>query len=141
MPSQVLSSLGTLVLSRVRLPESSSHPSRNSLGVLAIFYSPNGTVGACGVAIQNSDFAIALNTVDFGAGANCGKETFGATITAIVVDICTECAPGGVKLTTGVEALTGTTGTIDVAWHIKVFPPPVDITGLGTLVPPIAHAS
>ncbi|KAJ7082574.1 hypothetical protein C8R44DRAFT_894745 [Mycena epipterygia] len=117
---------------------------RDSGLVPAIFYSPNGAVGACGVAIQNSDFAIALNTVDFGAGANCGKETFvtfeGATITAIVVDICTECAPGGVKLTTGVEALTGTTGTIDVTWHIKVFPPPVDITGLASSYTPTQGA-
>ncbi|KAJ7051753.1 hypothetical protein C8F01DRAFT_948296, partial [Mycena amicta] len=88
----------------------------------AIFYSPNGTIGACGNAIQNTDFSVALNTADFADGANCGKETFvtfeGASITAIVEDVCTECAPGGIKLTSFVEELTGTTGTIEVTWHL-----------------------
>ncbi|KAJ7033228.1 hypothetical protein C8F04DRAFT_1002987 [Mycena alexandri] len=101
--------------------------------VTAIFDSPNGAIGACGFAIQNADFAIALSPADFANGANCGKPAFvsngGASITVTVADICKECTNGGVKLTSGVEVLTGQTGPIPVTWHIKVFPPAVKITG------------
>ncbi|KAJ7159749.1 hypothetical protein C8R46DRAFT_852310, partial [Mycena filopes] len=70
----------------------------------AIFTSPNGAVGACGVAVQNADFATALSPADFANGANCGKEAFvssirGASISVLVTDLCTECTSGGVKLT------------------------------------------
>ncbi|KAJ6464756.1 hypothetical protein C8R47DRAFT_1026051 [Mycena vitilis] len=102
--------------------------------VQAIFYSPNGTVGACGNAIQNTDFAVALNTADFANGASCGEKLTvsfqGASITTVVQDVCPECAtPGGIKLTSFVESLTGTTGPIEVTTSVVVVPPPVLIDG------------
>ncbi|KAJ7051736.1 hypothetical protein C8F01DRAFT_1066624 [Mycena amicta] len=109
--------------------------------VPAFFYSPNGAVGACGEAVQNSDFSVALNSADFANGANCGKETFvtflGASITAIVVDVCTECAPGGIKLPSGIKEVAGIQqDNIEVTWHVKVFPPPVKVTGTAAAYTP-----
>ncbi|KAJ7159744.1 hypothetical protein C8R46DRAFT_906604, partial [Mycena filopes] len=109
----------------------------------AIFASPNGAVGACGVAVQNADFAIALSPADFANGATCGKEAFvsngGASITVLVTDVCTECTNGGVKLTSGVEVLTGQVGPIPVTWHLKVFPPRTNHTGTGTCIAFFTH--
>ncbi|KAJ7642344.1 RlpA-like double-psi beta-barrel-protein domain-containing protein-containing protein, partial [Mycena polygramma] len=89
----------------------------------AIFYSPNGTVGACGNAIQNTDFAVALNTADFVNGASCGEKLTvsfnGKNVTASVQDSCTNCAAGDFKLSApAFEALTGSQSTksVKVVW-------------------------
>ena len=42
--------------------------------VLATFYYPNGGYGACGNPIQNTDYAVALNTDSYASGANCGRQ-------------------------------------------------------------------
>ncbi|KAJ7760143.1 hypothetical protein DFH07DRAFT_740916 [Mycena maculata] len=93
------------------------------LAVPATFYSPNGAVGACGVAIQNSNFSVALNTADFKNGASCGEDIVvsanGKSITASVQDVCADCASGSIGLTSSAfEALTGSNSAkpVEIVW-------------------------
>ncbi|KAJ7766199.1 hypothetical protein B0H16DRAFT_387929 [Mycena metata] len=143
MQSTRFSLLPAFLLALVGATSGAVIPRHNASEVVtAIFDSPNGAIGACGFAIQNADFAIALSPEDFADGANCGKPAFvsngGAEITVTVADICNECTNGGVKLTSGVEVLTGQTGPIPVTWHIKVFPPVVNNTGAASPFTPTA---
>ncbi len=39
----------------------------------ATLYNPGGNLGACGNPIQDSDFAVALNSADYANGAHCGQ--------------------------------------------------------------------
>ncbi|KAJ7614959.1 Non-catalytic module family EXPN protein [Roridomyces roridus] len=88
----------------------------------ATFYDPAGALGACGNPIQNTDFAVALNTADFAGGALCGQNINvnfnGASITVNVQDLCPGCAPGGIDLTESAFAALADTslGRIDVTW-------------------------
>ncbi|KAJ7108789.1 RlpA-like double-psi beta-barrel-protein domain-containing protein-containing protein [Mycena epipterygia] len=90
----------------------------------ASFFSPNGAVGECGRAIQNSDFAVALSPTDYANGARCGEEIVvqfqGQTITVTVEDQCVFCAGDGIDLTSGAfEALAPLSdGIIEVTYTL-----------------------
>ncbi|KAJ7176070.1 RlpA-like double-psi beta-barrel-protein domain-containing protein-containing protein, partial [Mycena crocata] len=89
----------------------------------ATFYDPNGGLGACGNPIQNSDFAVALNSADYANGAHCGQninvDFNGASITVLVADLCPGCQAGGIDLTQGAfSALADpSVGVIQVNWN------------------------
>ncbi|KAJ7916911.1 RlpA-like double-psi beta-barrel-protein domain-containing protein-containing protein [Mycena leptocephala] len=78
----------------------------------ATFYNPGGNLGACGNPIQDSDFAVALNSADY-AGVN------GASITVNVQDLCPGCQAGGIDLTAGAFAALAdpSVGVIEVTWN------------------------
>ncbi|KAJ7128324.1 RlpA-like double-psi beta-barrel-protein domain-containing protein-containing protein [Mycena epipterygia] len=88
----------------------------------ATFYLPGGGTGACGNSIQNSDFSVALSSVNYDNGAHCGQDitvTFqGKSITVKVEDLCPGCASNGIDLTEGAfESLANKDiGVIDVTW-------------------------
>ncbi|KAJ7176073.1 riboflavin-aldehyde forming enzyme [Mycena crocata] len=87
------------------------------------FYDPNGGFGACGSPIQNGDFAVALNPVDYAGGAHCGQninvQFNGKSINVRVLDRCPGCPPGGLDLTRGAfSALANTdVGVIQTNWN------------------------
>ncbi|RXW11964.1 hypothetical protein EST38_g13890, partial [Candolleomyces aberdarensis] len=65
-----------------------------------------GNRGACGTFIGNNDFAVALNTPQYGGGypgPNCFKKVTisfgGKTATATILDQCPGCPYGGLDLT------------------------------------------
>ncbi|KAJ6507703.1 RlpA-like double-psi beta-barrel-protein domain-containing protein-containing protein [Mycena vitilis] len=73
---------------------------------IATYYNPDGGLGACGWAIQNSDFAVAIGAGHWDNGAHCGRTmtvTFnGATVQATVADLCPGCqGDNGIDLTPG----------------------------------------
>ncbi|KAJ7679211.1 RlpA-like double-psi beta-barrel-protein domain-containing protein-containing protein [Mycena polygramma] len=71
---------------------------------LATYYEPNGGTGACGWAIQNSDFAVAIGSGHWDGGSHCGNSMTvsfnGATVQATVADLCPGCqGDNGIDLT------------------------------------------
>ncbi|KAJ6533627.1 hypothetical protein B0H19DRAFT_964959, partial [Mycena capillaripes] len=64
---------------------------------------PYSSLGAWGNPIQDSDFAVALNSADYAGGAQCGQninvQFNGASITVNVQDLCPGCQAGGIDLT------------------------------------------
>ncbi|KAJ7887914.1 RlpA-like double-psi beta-barrel-protein domain-containing protein-containing protein [Mycena leptocephala] len=89
----------------------------------ATFYNPGGNLGACGNPIQDSDFAVALNSADYANGAHCGQninvQFNGASITVNVQDLCPGCQAGGIDLTAGAFAALAdpSVGVIEVTWN------------------------
>ncbi|EDR03593.1 expansin family protein [Laccaria bicolor S238N-H82] len=68
----------------------------------AISYTPSGIIGTCGVAIQNSDFSVALDNTQFVHGRFCGRKVKvfygGKSAIVTVADKCPTCV-GGIGLT------------------------------------------
>ncbi|EDR03591.1 expansin family protein [Laccaria bicolor S238N-H82] len=68
----------------------------------ATSYTPSGIIGTCGVAIQNSDFSVALDKPQFGTGGLCGRKvkvSYGKKSAIVTVaDKCPTCV-GGIGLT------------------------------------------
>ncbi|MFE1558097.1 hypothetical protein ACFW6V_24360 [Streptomyces sp. NPDC058734] len=90
----------------------------------ATFYSPG--LGACGKVIKDSDLAVALDPVTFGAAypsSNCGRKVVitykGKSVTATVLDEATGAGRHGLDLTPGAfKALAPLDrGRIDVTWR------------------------
>ncbi|KAJ6455915.1 hypothetical protein C8R47DRAFT_1228080 [Mycena vitilis] len=128
--------LPAFLLALVSATSGATIPTGPTSGVVtALFYSPNGTVGACGNAIQNKDFAVALDSAAFKNGASCGEKIVvtavigGASIEAVVQDVCPECKPGDIKLTSFIQELAGAKGPIQVTTAEVIVPPPVLING------------
>lgn len=91
-------------------PAKSSPPSNNNgggngggasgnivSGGSATFFTQGGVAGACGTVHQDSDYVIAMQTVLYNNGANCGRKirltrtSTGQSITATVADECPTC--------------------------------------------------
>ncbi|KAJ7679217.1 RlpA-like double-psi beta-barrel-protein domain-containing protein-containing protein [Mycena polygramma] len=90
---------------------------------VATYYDPDGGLGACGWAIQNSDLAVAIGAGHWDNGAHCGHtmtvtcelaaffsspnninicSVNGATVQATVADLCPGCqGDNGIDLTPG----------------------------------------
>ncbi|KAJ7864242.1 hypothetical protein B0H14DRAFT_2440751 [Mycena olivaceomarginata] len=94
---------------------------------IATYYYPNGGLGSCGWAIQNSDFAVALNPTDAAGGAHCGQTatvTYGSTtIHVVVADLCPGCQGAhGIDLTQGAMAALDPNwyndGEVTVTWSV-----------------------
>lgn len=107
--------------------ESPEQPSQSYSGA-ASFFSANGVPGACGQAIRDSDFVVALDHRMFGSGSSespqCGRKVVvthnGKSITATVLDASPSTSDMyGLDLTPGAyEALASLDqGTIDVTWR------------------------
>jgi len=68
----------------------------------AISYTPSGIIGTCGVAIQNSDFSVALDNTQFVHGKFCGRKVKvsykGKSAVVTIADKCPTCV-GGIGLT------------------------------------------
>ncbi|KIK00890.1 hypothetical protein K443DRAFT_678904 [Laccaria amethystina LaAM-08-1] len=64
----------------------------------ATSYTPGGIIGTCGVAIQNTDFSVALDNTQFGTGGLCGRSVRvsygGQSATVTVADKCPTCVAG-----------------------------------------------
>ncbi|KAJ6489774.1 RlpA-like double-psi beta-barrel-protein domain-containing protein-containing protein, partial [Mycena sanguinolenta] len=91
----------------------------------AIWYDPNGNVGACGVPIQNSDFAVAVSPAHFQNGAACFHhlivEYEGKNINATIEDLCPGCGVDEILLPEGAFAALAilNVGVIPVSWYFK----------------------
>ncbi|KAJ6489782.1 RlpA-like double-psi beta-barrel-protein domain-containing protein-containing protein [Mycena sanguinolenta] len=110
----------------------------------AIWYAPNGNVGACGAPIQNSDFAVALSSLHFENGEHCfqhlnvecwcfftqiivselgsnGVSDNGKNIDVTVEDLCPGCGEDDIDLTMGAFAALAdlSVGVIPVSWYFK----------------------
>ncbi|KAJ7199359.1 RlpA-like double-psi beta-barrel-protein domain-containing protein-containing protein [Mycena pura] len=89
----------------------------------ATFFIPGGATGACGGAIQNSDFAVALSSANYAGGAHCGQDVTvqfnGKSIVVRVADLCPGCASNGIDLTEGAFAALADVnlGVIEVNWN------------------------
>ncbi|KAJ7730766.1 RlpA-like double-psi beta-barrel-protein domain-containing protein-containing protein, partial [Mycena metata] len=66
-------------------------------------FAPGGLPGACGFAIQDTDFVAALSPANFAGGDHCGTvftvESTGTSVTVKVGDECVECSGNGLDLT------------------------------------------
>ncbi|KAI0769352.1 RlpA-like double-psi beta-barrel-protein domain-containing protein-containing protein [Trametes elegans] len=88
----------------------------------ATYYYPNGGYGACGTQLQNTDYIVALNPVQYSSGANCGRrinvQYQGKSVQATVADLCPGCGSGGVDLSpVAFEQLAPlSAGRIQVTW-------------------------
>ncbi|KAF7305666.1 hypothetical protein HMN09_00820300 [Mycena chlorophos] len=64
----------------------------------ASVYTPNGAIGACGTAVQNTDYVVAIGSDNWDNGAHCGETLTvqytpgGTSIHVLVVDECMGCA-------------------------------------------------
>ncbi|KIK05127.1 hypothetical protein K443DRAFT_374652 [Laccaria amethystina LaAM-08-1] len=88
----------------------------------ATYFTPNGIVGSCGTAIQNSDFSVALDIAQFGIGAPCGRSVQvsygGQSATVTVADKCPTCT-GGIGLTPAAFEYFATleSGSFEATWE------------------------
>lgn len=85
--------------------------------------------GLCGDFYNDWDFVVALDFDFFGDGEHCGQaitiysENYGTTSTAIVYDVCLDCAQGGLGASAALfESLNG--GYLDdelvpVSWYFQ----------------------
>ncbi|KAJ7629471.1 hypothetical protein DFH06DRAFT_1141092 [Mycena polygramma] len=67
-------------------------------------YEPQGALGACGVAIEDTDFVASLEPSVFGDGSHCGEQIVvtgsnGNTVNVTVQDSCEACRDNGLELT------------------------------------------
>ncbi|KAF7343540.1 hypothetical protein MSAN_01974500 [Mycena sanguinolenta] len=81
---------------------------------LASYYFPDGGIGACGNALQNSDFIVALGTDTWDGGAHCGQtvdvQYQGTSIQVTVQDLCEGCASRGAN---GLDLSQGAMAALD----------------------------
>ncbi|KAF7343599.1 hypothetical protein MSAN_01980400 [Mycena sanguinolenta] len=84
------------------------------LGHVASYYFPDGGIGACGNALQNGDFIVALGTDTWDGGAHCGQtvdvQYQGTSIQVTVQDLCEGCASRGAN---GLDLSQGAMAALD----------------------------
>ncbi|KAF7344259.1 hypothetical protein MVEN_01717200 [Mycena venus] len=99
-------------------------PQKRDVSGVAGLYSPDGAVGACGLAVQNTDLSVALGSDTFAGGALCGQSVNvqfnGITIEVLIVDRCVGCVDNDIDLTPSAIAVLDPSfesgGTITVTW-------------------------
>ncbi|KAF7343603.1 hypothetical protein MSAN_01980800 [Mycena sanguinolenta] len=81
---------------------------------IASYYFPDGGIGACGNALQNGDFIVALGTDTWDGGAHCGQtvdvQYQGTSIQVTVQDLCEGCASRGAN---GLDLSQGAMAALD----------------------------
>ncbi|KAF8174265.1 RlpA-like double-psi beta-barrel-protein domain-containing protein-containing protein, partial [Pholiota molesta] len=86
----------------------------------ATFYNA-GPSGTCGQPIQATDFAVALNAVQY-SSADCGRtvtiSAFGKTAQAVIKDECPGCGGNNLDFTLGLFEFFGplSDGAIPITW-------------------------
>ncbi|KAF7343602.1 hypothetical protein MSAN_01980700 [Mycena sanguinolenta] len=103
----------TLLLAAVSVSASPALQARQGSGI-ASYYFPDGGIGACGNALQNGDFIVALGTDTWDGGAHCGQtvdvQYQGTSIQVTVQDLCEGCASRGAN---GLDLSQGAMAALD----------------------------
>ncbi|KAJ6578252.1 hypothetical protein B0H19DRAFT_1062773 [Mycena capillaripes] len=73
-------------------------------GVPGRIFVPEGGRGACGLGIENTEFAASIQSSLFGTGALCGQNITvtavnGNSVTVTVQDVCIGCRDNTIELT------------------------------------------
>ncbi|KAF7343589.1 hypothetical protein MSAN_01979400 [Mycena sanguinolenta] len=93
---------------------SGGNPPPSGVSGIASYYFPDGGIGACGNALQNSDFIVALGTDTWAGGAHCGQtidvQYQGTSIQVTVQDLCEGCAARGAN---GLDLAQGAMAALD----------------------------
>ncbi|KAK0497532.1 riboflavine-aldehyde-forming enzyme [Armillaria luteobubalina] len=91
----------------------------------ATWYNPDGNFGACGAALQNSNYIVALSSDQYAGGAHCWKHIGvnynGKFMDATIGDLCPGCGTNGIDLlSSAFQVLTPLDARrIQVTWNYE----------------------